>query len=78
MNIKQKAVRGKNGKKPAPPWNRGFKSLEVSSRKHRRAEKRLAISQTVNNRRYPAGTPVEGAYSQDDFTYHSGGRVRHY
>lgn len=88
MTIKQKGER-KGKPKPAPPnnpnpdkdsnrsrkrRNRGFKSLELSSRKHKRAERRLAISQTVDRARHPAGLAVEW----DGSTYHSGGANKYH
>lgn len=39
--------------------NRGFVSLEVSSRKHRRALRRLAEAQTISGVRYEAGEKHE-------------------
>jgi len=39
--------------------NRGFVSLEVSSRKHRRALRRLTDSQIISGVQYPAGTKKE-------------------
>jgi len=92
MPIKQIAIR-RGSPKPPPPFSpssdkssnrskkrqsRGFVSLEQSSRKHRRANNRLAISQTINGRRYKAGEPVDAAYSADDFTHHSGGSLNYH
>lgn len=68
----------KDSKRSKRRRNRGFKDLLSSSRKHRRAERRLAIAQTIANKRYPAGETITGAYSQDDFAYHSGGRLNYH
>lgn len=64
-----------NSKRSKRRRTRGFVSLLKSSRKHRRAERRLAISQTINNKRHEAGITITGAYNSDDFAYHSGGRL---
>ena len=63
-----------NSRRSIKRRNRGFVSLSVSSRKHRRANKRLAISQTIAGVRYPAGTDVDFELS----TYHSGGRLNYW
>lgn len=89
MTIKQTGLRKvMRTNKPSPPFNpnpdpnsnrskkrkaRGFKSLESSSRKHRRAHARLAGSQTIGNVRYPAGQVVELELS----SYRSGGRLNY-
>lgn len=94
MPIKQTALRrAMGGHKPAPPFNpnpdkgserskrrqnRGFVSLEQSSRKHKRALKRQLISRTINGRLYPAGEPVDAAYSSDDFVHHAGGKFNYH
>ena len=92
MPIKQNAIR-RGSPKPPPPFNpnpdkgserskrrqnRGFVSLEQSSRKHRRANSRLLISRTINGRLYPAGEPVDAAYSSDDFVHHAGGKMNYH
>lgn len=66
--------------------SRGFVSLEVSSRKHRRAHKRLGISQTVGARgeggggiRYKAGATID-PQSSDMLSHaqHAGGRLNYW
>lgn len=79
MTIKQNLIRKQKGlNKPSPPFNpnpqkdsnrskkrenRGFSSLEVSSRKHRRAKKRLGFSLSPN--------PSEGIKARKYQDYHS-------
>jgi hypothetical protein len=92
MSIKKSNAKDR-ASRPKPPFNpnpdkdsnrskkrraRGFKSLIQSSRIHRRAEKRLAIGQTINNRRYPAGETVDQPYGAKSFTQHAAGRVKHH
>lgn len=59
---------------------RGFRSLEVSSRRHRRAERRLAISQTIEGTRHKAGTPVALGLAKTKglTTHHAGGAYNYH
>lgn len=98
-NIKKIEERNRTGgHKPSPPFNpnpdpnskrsirrkiRGFISLQKSSRIHKRAEKRLAISQTIGHNgsgsggsRYKAGEPIQP--NHDDFVFHSGGAMNYH
>lgn len=67
----------KNSKRSAKRRNRGFQSLELSSRKHRRAANRLAISQTIAGTRYAAGTKVDppAIGKEKTFLHTAGGKV---
>lgn len=103
MPIKQVQLRKVNGlKKPSPKFdptpdknsnrskkrkNRGFVSLEKSSRRHKRAQERLAISQTIGANhmgaggvRYDAGTPVDPPTNGKTKTFisHAGGAVNYH
>lgn len=47
---------------------RGFKSVELSTRKGRRAEKRSAIACTINGQRHAPGTKVPNRAGQMEYT----------
>lgn len=48
--------------------NRGFRNLETSTRKGKRAERRSLIARTVNGTLYPPGTKVPNRQGQLEFT----------
>lgn len=79
--------RDPNSKRSIKRRARGFVSLEKSSRKHRRAEKRLAISQTIGANgmgaggvRHKAGEAIDPPTDVKIKTFHqhAGGRLKHY
>lgn len=58
--------------------NRGFTSLLLSSRIHRRAERRIGARQTINHVRYAAGLTIDQPYGAKSFTQHSAGRLNYH
>lgn len=55
--------------------NRGFVSLEVSSRIHRRALRRLNASRFVYGQSHPSGTKVGGGTA--GFVHTAGGSIKY-
>lgn len=56
--------------------NRGFVSLEVSSRIHRRAKRRLDASRFVYGQLHPPGTKVGGG--SGEFVHTAGGSIKYH
>lgn len=57
--------------------NRGFKSLELSCRIHKRALRRSEFSRTQYGKVYPAGTKTDGGIS-GNFVHNAGGSLRYH
>lgn len=65
-----------NSKRSVKRSNRGFKSLEVSSRKHKRAERRSNEVRTISGKILPPGTkavPDLGAAKKTKAFLHTAG-----
>lgn len=63
-----------NSKRSKRRKTRGFKSLEVSCRKHRRAARRSAVSRTQYGRLHEPGTKADGG--SGTFVHNAGGSIR--
>ena len=56
--------------------NRGFKDLEHSCRKHKRAAFRSLLKRTISGTLYPAGTKAEA--KSIGWTHNAGGSIKYH
>lgn len=66
-----------NSKRSKRRKNRGFKSLEVSSRKHRRAHERLLIACTLAGKTLKPGEKAEVKCGSSTWVHTAGGSMRY-